>query len=87
MILLDWVNTGYAEQLSARDHAIKLLKTFQPRQKLDEGMRLALEDLSASYTLGFHAPEDAATGLHEIRLRVNRPGVTLRYRETYRLVR
>jgi hypothetical protein len=28
---------------------------------------------------------DAAPGVHEIRLRTTRPGVTLRYRESYQL--
>ena len=37
----------------------------------------------ASYTLGFHAPEGGRHGLHAIDVRVDRPGVKLRYRETY----
>jgi VWFA-related protein len=49
----------------------------------DRGIRLALEDMRISYTLGFNVPEGAALGLHEIRVRVNRPGVKLRYRESY----
>ena len=56
---------------------------FDARNDLDEGMRLALEDMRISYTLGFNVPEIAALGLHEIRVRVNRPGVKLRYRESY----
>jgi VWFA-related protein len=56
---------------------------FDARNDLDEGMRLALEDMRISYTLGFNVPEGAAPGPHEIRLRVNRPGVKLRYRESY----
>jgi len=56
---------------------------FAARNDLDEGMRMALEDMRVSYTLGFNVPEGAAAGLHKIRLRVNRPGVTLRYRESY----
>jgi VWFA-related protein len=56
---------------------------FAARNDLDEGIRFALEDLSTSYTLGFNVPEGAAQGLHRIRLRVTRPGVTLRYRESY----
>jgi VWFA-related protein len=58
---------------------------FAGRNDLDEGMRLALEDMRVSYTLGFHVPESAAPGIHEIRVRVNRPGVKLRYRESYEL--
>jgi VWFA-related protein len=56
---------------------------FDARNDLDEGVRLALEDMRISYTLGFNVPEGAAPGPHEIRLRVNRPGVKLRYRESY----
>jgi len=73
---------GTMEELAGRTGGT----VFADRNDLDEGMRLALDDLSVSYTLGFHAPEDAPEGLHEIRLRVNRPGVLLRYRESYRLV-
>jgi len=56
---------------------------FDARNDLDEGMRLALEDMRISYTLGFNVPEGAAPGPHQIHLRVNRPGVKLRYRESY----
>lgn len=58
---------------------------FAGRNDLDEGIRLALEDMRISYTLGFNVPEGAAPGPHEIRVRVNRPGVKLRYRESYDL--
>jgi VWFA-related protein len=57
--------------------------TFDARNDLDEGIQLALEDMSVSYTLGFNVPEGAAPGIHGIRVRVNRPGVKLRYRESY----
>jgi VWFA-related protein len=57
--------------------------TFSARNDLDEGIRLALEDMRISYTLGFNVPEGAALGLHEIRVHVNRPGVKLRFRESY----
>jgi VWFA-related protein len=56
---------------------------FLDRNDLDEGMKLALEDMHAGYTLGFHVPEAAAAGLHEIHIRVNRSGLKLRYRESY----
>ena len=56
---------------------------FFDRNDLDEGMRLALEDLRVSYTLGFHVPDGATAGLHEITVRVSRPGIKLRYRESY----
>jgi VWFA-related protein len=56
---------------------------FSDRNDLDEGVRLALEDAASSYTLGFHAPDDARPGLHAIDVRVDRREVKLRYRETY----
>jgi VWFA-related protein len=56
---------------------------FYSRNDLNEGVRLALEDMRISYTLGFNVPEGSALGAHEIRVRVNRPGVRLRYRESY----
>jgi hypothetical protein len=46
-------------------------------------MRQALEDTSVSYTLGFHMPEEAKLGAHEIRVEVDRPKIKLRYRESY----
>jgi VWFA-related protein len=59
--------------------------TFSARNDLDEGVRLALEDARVSYTLGFLAPDDAAPGMHTIRVRVKRPGIRLRYRSAYRV--
>jgi VWFA-related protein len=56
---------------------------FSDRNDLDEGIRLALEDAAASYTLGFHVPDHARGGLHAINVRVDRHGIKLRYRETY----
>jgi VWFA-related protein len=59
--------------------------TFCQRNDLDEGMRLALEDMKISYTLGFAVPVDDGPGLHQIRLTTTRPGINLRYRESYQL--
>jgi len=56
---------------------------FYNRNDLDKCMRTALEDMAVSYTLGFHMPEDAKPGLHELHVRLNRPGINLRYRESY----
>jgi VWFA-related protein len=66
-------------QLATRTGAV----TFAARNDLDEGIRMGLEDMLVSYTLGFNVPEGAAVGVHEIRLHVNRPGVKLRFRESY----
>lgn len=56
---------------------------FTGRNDLDEGMKEALDDMHSGYMLGFHVPENAAAGLHEIHIRVNRSGLKLRYRESY----
>ena len=59
---------------------------FMDRNDLDTGMRLALTDSQTGYTLGFTVPPQEAAGFHEIRVRVNRSAVRLRYRESYRLL-
>lgn len=56
---------------------------FYARNDIDEGVRLALEDGLVGYTLGFHVAEGAAQGLHQLKVSVKRPGVVLRYRESY----
>jgi VWFA-related protein len=56
---------------------------FYNRNDLDNCMRTALEDMAVSYTLGFHMSGDAKPGLHELQVRLKRPGVNLRYRESY----
>ena len=59
---------------------------FCQRNDLDEGVRLALEDDRISYPLGFTVAENAAPGLHELRVTTTRAGVRLRYRESYEVV-
>jgi VWFA-related protein len=58
---------------------------FFNRNDLDTGMRLALQDSQTGYTLGFTVPPQESPGFHEIRVRVNRSAIRLRYRESYRL--
>lgn len=58
---------------------------FSGRNDLAEGVRSALEDMRAGYTLGFVVPEGAAPGMHQIQVRVGRPRVALRFRESYRV--
>jgi hypothetical protein len=58
---------------------------FFARNDVDEGIRLALEDALNGYTLGFHVAEGAAQGLHALKVTVKRPGVRLRYRESYQV--
>jgi VWFA-related protein len=77
---------GYGDVGTLREFAARTGGTaFYDRNDVDEVMRLALEDSKVSYTLGFAVPADAAPGLHTITLRTKRPGVTLRYRESYQL--
>jgi VWFA-related protein len=58
---------------------------FSDRNDLDTGVRAALEDMHAGYTLGFLVPEDASPGMHAIQVRIARPHVKLRFRESYEL--
>jgi len=55
------------------------------RNDLDVGIRNDLDDIRFSYTIGFSPPEEAKYGSHKVRVKVRRPGVTLRYREGYYL--
>lgn len=56
------------------------------RNDLDIAMRQAISDGRASYELGFYQPDgNAKPGFHQILVRVNRPGVTLRYRTAYQV--
>jgi VWFA-related protein len=56
---------------------------FKNSNDIEKGLRLALEDAASCYTLGFYAPDTARHGLHAIDVKVDRPGVKLRYRESY----
>ena len=69
------------EQISERTGGIM----FAGRNDIGNGVRIALEDLRVSYMIGFQVPAGAAPGLHEIRVRVKRAGVAVRYRESYEL--
>jgi VWFA-related protein len=54
------------------------------RDDLDVAIGEAIEDGRISYTLGFYQPgEDKAAIVHQLGVRVSRPGVTLRYRGSY----
>lgn len=59
---------------------------FYDRDDLDTGIRDAMRDGRVSYTLGFYpASADTNAPAHQLRVRVSRPGVTLRYRAGYEL--
>jgi VWFA-related protein len=81
----DFLNPSYGDMGTLQEISSRIGGTLFQGNDLDEGMRLALEDMRISYTLGFTLSSSAATGIHELRLRTTRPGVTLRYRESYRL--
>lgn len=58
---------------------------FYARNDLQEGIRIAMEDGRDGYTLGFQVPAGELPGGHALKVKVNRPGVTLRHRESYQL--
>jgi hypothetical protein len=60
-------------------------KLFHDRNDLDEGLRQALEDSRISYTLGFTVPPGEQAGVHDLRVGTTRPGINLRYRDSYQL--
>ena len=65
---------------------------YLKRNDLDVVVREAVEDGRAGYVLGFYQPgndanpfgADLPAGPHQITIRVNRPGIHLRYRTSYR---
>ena len=56
---------------------------FSARNDLDLGLRTALDDMYAGYTLGFLAREGTAPGIHRIQVRMRLPHIKLRFRESY----
>src|SRR5262249_18270052 len=60
---------------------------FSDRNDLEEGVRVALDDMFGGYTLGFVVPEGAKPGLHAIEVRVKRPRVLVRFRKSYQLAK
>jgi VWFA-related protein len=57
---------------------------FYDRDDLDGAVREAIDDGRISYTLGFYeAGDDKSPKVHQLSVRVTRPGVTLRYRTSY----
>jgi VWFA-related protein len=63
---------------------------FARRNDLDVGVREAIEDGRAGYTIGFYPsggatepPAGVQAGVHQLTIRVTRPGVTLQYATSY----
>jgi VWFA-related protein len=54
------------------------------RDDLDVAIREAIDDGRSNYTLGFYpSGDDSVSRVHQIAVRVTRPGITLRYRNIY----
>jgi hypothetical protein len=60
---------------------------YSKRNDIEIAMREAMDDGRVSYTLGFYpsGDEDRAAPVHRLKVSVSRPGVTLRYRISYRM--
>jgi hypothetical protein len=57
---------------------------FFERNDLDIAVHEAMDDGRVSYTLGFYQPgEDKVAAVHQLTVKVSRPGVSLRYRTSY----
>ncbi len=89
---VDTIGSTIGLASAKKEHAAPLLAlaaqtggiAFVDRDDLDAGIRQALNDGHISYTLGYYQPEeDKGPPVHQITVRVNRPGVTLRYRNSY----
>ncbi len=50
---------------------------------LSQAMDRIMQDTVVTYTLGFYVPTDEKEGEHDLRVKVNRPGVEVRYRRGY----
>jgi VWFA-related protein len=60
-------------------------RAYYCRHDLDAAIGEAMEDGHVSYTLGFYQSGDVSqTSVHQLSVRVSRPGITLRYRTTYK---
>lgn len=59
-------------------------RAWYNRNDIDAGMKSALADLHAGYTLGFQLTEGRLNGKdHRLRIRTTRPGLRLSYKESY----
>ncbi|MCC6364922.1 MAG: VWA domain-containing protein [Bryobacterales bacterium] len=76
-----WKNISTMQELAGRTGG----KAYYNRNDLAQAMRSALDDVRVSYTLAYYLPAAATRRdtLHHIRIRVHRPGVTVRHRSEY----
>ena len=59
-------------------------QAFYDRNDIDKAMEEAIVDARANYTLGFYVPDEEADGrFHPLKVHVDRPRVSLQYRQGY----
>jgi VWFA-related protein len=59
-------------------------RAFYNRNDIDGAVRSAVNDAKVTYTLGFYSPESDWDGkFHDLKVKVNRPGVEVRYRKGF----
>ncbi len=74
------LTTPVMDSLASRTGGV----AFHGRNDIDLGIKTALDDSRITYLLGYYVPQDASqTGFHRLSVKVNRPGVKLRFREGY----
>jgi VWFA-related protein len=75
-----YVNLAGMKEIAARTGG----RTFYHGNDLDQAIRSALDDTKVSYTLGYYPSNPKKDGSYRnLSVRVNRPGVVLRYRTGY----
>jgi VWFA-related protein len=75
-----YINQGIMQQLADRSGGVAYINS----NDIAGSTRAALEDGRVSYTLGYYPVQEKLDGkFREIRVKVGRPGVTLRYRRGY----
>jgi VWFA-related protein len=58
-------------------------RAFYHRNDIEKAVRMAAEDGRVTYTLGYYPTLEPDDRFHEIKVKVTRPGVTLRFRRGY----
>jgi VWFA-related protein len=72
--------TGLMDGIAAATGGV----AYYLRNDLDVAIREAMDDGRFSYTLGFYpSGDDGAAQVHQLAVKVSRPGVVLRYRTSY----
>ena len=58
-------------------------RAFYNRNDIDRAVRIAADDGRVTYTLGYYPTYEPDDKYHQIKVNVNRPGITLRHRQGY----